>query len=94
MVTILTQLSEAIEWLQTYHSLLWYRCVFNPEIKCDYISSNIAGSFNNLIRDHKELPVAADIADKIREIIMQLWNKRRNVGYKLPKGRILLAYYT
>ena len=36
-----------VQWLQANHKLLWYRCDFNPEIKCDYITSNIAESFNN-----------------------------------------------
>ena len=87
MATILTQSLEAVKWLQTHHNLLRYMCAFNPEIKCDYITSNIAEPFNNWIRDHKDLPVA----DKIREMIMQLWNKRRNVGCRLPEGRILPA---
>jgi hypothetical protein len=38
---------DAVKWLQTNHKLLWYRCAFNPEIKCDYITSNIAETFNN-----------------------------------------------
>ena len=72
----------------SHHKLLWYRCGFNPEIKCDYITSNIAESFNNWIRDIKDLPVA-DLADKIREMIKVLWNKRRAIAYWLPEGRIL-----
>jgi hypothetical protein len=34
-------------WLKEYHSLLWYRSGFNPVIKCDYITNNIAEVFNN-----------------------------------------------
>lgn len=82
--------SETVKWLQTNHKLLWYRCGFNPEIKCDYMTSNVAESFNNRIRDHKDLLVA-DLADKIREMIMVKWNKRRNIAYRLPEGRILPA---
>ncbi|XP_066358573.1 uncharacterized protein [Miscanthus floridulus] len=87
---MVSESAEAVKWLQTNHKLLWYRCAFNPEIKCDYITSNIAESFNNWIRDYKDLPVA-DLADKIREMIMVLWNKRRNIAYRLPEGRILPA---
>ena len=87
---MVSESSEAVKWLQTNHKLLWYRCGFNLEIKCDYITSNIAKSFNNWIRDHKDLPIA-DLADKIREMIMVLWNKRKNIAYRLPKGRILPA---
>jgi len=79
-----------VQWLQANHKLLWYRCDFNPEIKCDYITSNIAESFNNWIRDHKDLPVA-DLADKNREMIMVLWNKRRIIANRLLEGRILPA---
>jgi transposase-like protein len=79
MAIIMTQSPEAVKWLQTHHKLLWYRCGFNPDIKCNYITSNIAESFNNWIRDHKDFPMA-DLADKIRETIMPLWNKRRNIA--------------
>ena len=80
-----------MKWLQTHHNLLWYRCAFNSEIKCNYITSNIAESFNNWIRDHKDLLHVADLANKIREMVMQLWNKKINAGYRLPQGRILPA---
>jgi hypothetical protein len=87
---IRSQSPAAVQWLRDHHNLLWYRSGFNPEIKCDYITSNIAESFNNWIRDHKDLPVA-DLADKIREMIMVLWNKRRTIAHRLPAGRILPA---
>jgi hypothetical protein len=40
-------ISGAKAWLKEYHSLLWYRSGFNPAIKCDYITNNIAEVFNN-----------------------------------------------
>ena len=79
---------QSIQLLQANHKLLWYMCGFNPEIKCDYITSNIAESFNNRIRDIKDLPVA-DLANKVREMIMVQWNKRRAIAYRLSEGRIL-----
>lgn len=88
MAAILNESEEVLKWLKDYHKLLWYRCAFNPEIKCDYITNNIAEVFNNWIRDIKDLPVA-ELADKVREMIMKLWNKRRNIGDTLPAGRIL-----
>uniref|UniRef100_A0A8R7RBU8 SWIM-type domain-containing protein n=1 Tax=Triticum urartu TaxID=4572 RepID=A0A8R7RBU8_TRIUA len=66
------------------------RCVFNPDIKCDYITNNVAEVFNNWIRDIKDLPVA-ELVDKIRVMIMLLWRKRRRIGERLPPGRILPA---
>jgi transposase-like protein len=87
---MLSESEAVVQWLRTNHNLLWYRCGFNLEIKCEYITSNIAESFNNWIRDHKDLPVA-DLVDKIREMIMVLRNKRRNIAYRLPEGRIFPA---
>jgi len=37
------------DWLREYHNLKWMRCAFNPEIKCDYITNNVAEVFNNWI---------------------------------------------
>jgi hypothetical protein len=90
MASILNESTEVLKWLQANHKLKWYRCAFNTEIKCDYITNNLAEVFNNWIRDIKDLPVA-ELADKVREMIMQLWNKRRNIGSMLPEKRILPA---
>jgi hypothetical protein len=56
-------------WLRWNHPLLWYRSVFNTNIKCDYITNNIVKIFNNWVKDHKHLPVY-ELADKIRVKIM------------------------
>ncbi|XP_037465458.1 uncharacterized protein LOC119337427 isoform X4 [Triticum dicoccoides] len=90
MAAIIKQSDEVWKWLSQYHTLKWMRCVFNPDIKCDYITNNVAEVFNNWIRDIKDLPVA-ELADKIREMIMLLWRKRRRIGERLPPGRILPA---
>jgi hypothetical protein len=80
---------DVVHWLDKYHLLLWYRGGFNPEIKCDYVTNNIAESFNNWIKDIKDLPVC-ELADKIREKIMELFHRRRKIGQKL-QGKILSA---
>jgi hypothetical protein len=76
--------------MKQFHSLLWYRCGFNPEIKCDFITNNLAEVFNNWIRGIKDLPVA-ELADKVRDMIMILWSKRRRIAERLPTGKILPA---
>jgi hypothetical protein len=43
--------------------------------------------FNNWIKDQKDLPVC-DLADKIREKLMDLYHRRRKIGEKL-KGKVL-----
>lgn len=46
------------------------------------MTSNIAESFNNWIREIWDLPVV-ELADKIREMIMVLFHKRRKIGERL-----------
>jgi hypothetical protein len=76
-----------LTWMKWNHPLLWYRSGFNMDIKCDYITNNIAEVFNNWIKDHKDLPVC-ELADKIIVKIMKLFFKRRRIGEKLG-GKIL-----
>lgn len=78
---------EVLPWLDNHHKFLWMRSAFNPIFKCDYITNNLAECFNNWIKDWKDLPVC-ELADKIREKLMVLWRKRRQIGQKL-NGRIL-----
>nr|AGR45850.1 mutator-like transposase [Zea mays] len=80
---------DAKTWLERNHKLKWMRSEFNIEIKCDYITNNLAECFNNWIKDYKDLPVH-ELADKIRQMTMVLWNKRRLIGERLH-GRILPA---
>ena len=58
------------------------RYAFNPNIKCDYITSNLAEVFNNWIKDWKDFFVV-ELADKLREMIMVLWAKRRKISERL-----------
>ena len=90
MTAIFNESGEIWKWFTNNHKLLWYRCRFNPKIKCDFITNNLAEVFNNWIRDIKDLPVA-ELADKVREMIMVLWSKRRRLADRLPSGRILPA---
>ena len=80
--------NEFASWLNTHHSLLWYRSGFNTAIKCDHINNNLAESFNNKVKDLKDLPVH-DMVDQIRIMIMRLWELRGKIanileGDKLP----------
>lgn len=51
----LLDIQMGMAFVKLVHTLKWPRCVFNPDIKCDHISSNIGGVFNNWIRDIMEL---------------------------------------
>ncbi|CAA0839026.1 Unknown protein [Striga hermonthica] len=77
------------EWLEQHHKLKWFRSGFNLAIKCDYVTNNVAEVFNKWIKVIKDLPVC-ELADKLREMIMVLWHKRRKIGQRL-QGKILPA---
>ncbi|KAE8776822.1 hypothetical protein D1007_50473 [Hordeum vulgare] len=75
-------------WLNTYHSLLWYRSGFNTAIKCDHINNNLVESFNNKVKQLKDFPVH-DMVDQIMIMLMRLWELRKKIadclqGDKLP----------
>jgi predicted Rdx family selenoprotein len=61
---------------------LWYRLGVNTTIKCDHINKNLAESFNNRIKDLKDLPVH-DMVVQIRITTMRLWELRARIGDKL-----------
>uniref|UniRef100_A0A453A7R6 Uncharacterized protein n=1 Tax=Aegilops tauschii subsp. strangulata TaxID=200361 RepID=A0A453A7R6_AEGTS len=81
MTKVFEASEKAYPYLRDYHNLLWMRCMFNPDIKCDYINNNLAECFNYWVREIKDLPIV-QLADKIREMIMDLFRKRRMIGEK------------
>ena len=74
-------------WMKTYHSLLWYRSGFNTAIKCDHINNNLAESFNNRVKDFKDLLVH-DMVDQIRIMITRMWELRRRLGDALQGDKL------
>jgi hypothetical protein len=74
--------TKIAEYLDQHHKFIWYRSGFDTSIKCDYITNNMAEVFNNWIKDHKDLPVC-DLADKIREMTMELFHRRRRISERL-----------
>jgi hypothetical protein len=79
--------TEFASWLQTYNSLLRYRSGFNTAIKCDHINNNLAESFNNKVKELKDLPVY-DMVDQIRVMIMRLWELRKMIGDVLQGDKL------
>lgn len=63
--------------------------MFSSEIKCDYVNNNLAVCFNSWIKNIKDLPVAY-LVDRLRQMTMELWKKRRKIADKLS-GNILPA---
>jgi hypothetical protein len=60
---------------------------FNTAIKCDYINNNLAESFNNKVKELKDLHVH-DMVDQIRVMIMQLWELRKRIGDVLQGDKL------
>lgn len=60
--------AKIAQYLDQHHKFLWYMSGFNPAIKCDYITNDMAKVFNNWIKYHKYHPVC-DLTKKIREMI-------------------------
>jgi transposase-like protein len=61
MKEVIQACSDVLPWLETYHPLKWMRSGFNPAIKCDYITNNLAESFNNWIKDYKASKVGKGV---------------------------------
>jgi hypothetical protein len=78
---------EAMQRLEDNHKHLWKRYQFSETSKVDYVTNNIAESFNSWIRTEKSLPVIP-LFDKIRQMIMEKMDLRRRIAYKLC-GKIL-----
>jgi hypothetical protein len=78
---------EAIAYLKKQHNCLWTRSKFSSITKVEYVSNNLAEVFNNWIRDKKQLAIV-ELADKYREMAMQMRAKRRKVADGL-QGTIL-----
>jgi hypothetical protein len=77
----------ATTYVRKWHNRLWSRSQFSTICKVDYVTNNLAESFNNWIKHHKSLNLD-DFFDKARQLIMILWNRRRKVAKKLD-GLIL-----
>jgi hypothetical protein len=66
---------------------LWTRHLFSEASKSDYVTNNIAETFNSWIRHEKSLPVI-DLMDRIRQMCMDKMYLRRKIARKL-EGKVL-----
>ena len=77
----------ATQYLRQWHTRLWTRSQFSTASKVDYVTNNLAESFNNWIKDYKSLNLD-DLMDRIRQLLMQKWNRRRKIS-NILEGLIL-----
>jgi len=78
---------NAIKWIEQTHKHLWNRWKFSHASKCDYVTNNIAETFNSWIRMEKSQSVIS-LMDRIRQMIMEKNAARRTLAEKL-NDRIL-----
>jgi transposase-like protein len=71
----------ATDYLSRCHKKLWTRSQFRTICKVDYVTNNLAESFNNWIKRYKSMNLD-DLMDKIRQLFMMKWNK----GEKLKRN--------
>jgi hypothetical protein len=70
------------KYLKDHHSTLWSRSKFSEGIKCDFITNNLAESWNKWVKDVKDLPIC-ELAYTLRTKFMELYAKRRKIGDRL-----------
>jgi hypothetical protein len=80
---------DVVDYLNEHHNHLWSRSMFSTKTKCDYVNNNLAECFNSWIKNIKDLPIV-DLVDRLRQMTMELWEKRRKIADKLS-GNILPA---
>jgi hypothetical protein len=73
---------EAMKWIHRSHKHLWTRHLFSEANKCDYVTNNIAETFNSWIRHEKSLHVV-NLMDRIRQLCMEKMFLRRKIANNL-----------
>ncbi|WVZ74472.1 hypothetical protein U9M48_022651 [Paspalum notatum var. saurae] len=76
---------DALDYLDTYHNRIWYRCAFSKKSKCDYLTNNVSESFNSQIKKLKGL-LLHELVDGIREMIMEKRYLRKKIGRLMQDG--------
>ena len=78
---------DAMIYLADNHKKLWTRSQYRTTSKVDYVTNNLAESFNKWIKLEKSKHLD-DLLDTIRQKILIKWNHRKRVAMKFT-GKIL-----
>jgi hypothetical protein len=65
--------------------------MFSTKTKCDYVNNNLAECFSSWIENIKDLPIV-DLVDRLRQMIMELWEKRKKIADKLILPAIMINF--
>jgi transposase-like protein len=71
---------KAIAYLNLNHPYLWSRSKFSDHSKVDYINNNFSESFNNWVKNVKDLQIL-EMHDKIRQMIITKFELRKKDSY-------------
>ncbi|KAK1668057.1 hypothetical protein QYE76_056216 [Lolium multiflorum] len=77
------------EYLDEHHGRVWSRSQFNEICKVDYVTSNLAESFNSKVKSLKGL-MMWQIFDKIRQMIMIKIDLRQRIASTKYAGHLML----
>jgi len=77
------------EYLDEHHGRVWSRSQFNEICKVDYVTSNLAESFNAKVKSLKGL-MLWQIFDKIRQMIMIKIDLRQRIAATKYVGHLML----
>ncbi|KAK1617284.1 hypothetical protein QYE76_022801, partial [Lolium multiflorum] len=77
------------EYLDEHHGRVWSRSQFNEICKVDYVTSNLAESFNSKVKSLKGL-MLWQIFDKIRQMIMIKIDLRQRIASTNYVGHLML----
>ena len=69
----------AMVYLQQNYKKLWTRSQFGVTSKIDYVTNNLAESFNNWIKGEKGWHLD-DLLDTIKQKLLIKWNHRRKIA--------------
>ena len=73
---------KAMKWIEDNHRHLWAKWKFSHANKCDYITNNIAETFNSWIRHEKSLPVIP-LLERLRQMIMEKQDIRKTLSSRM-----------
>ena len=87
MARIQEKCPDAIAYLDENHPYLWSRSKFSDHCKVDYINNNLSESFNNWVKEVKDLQIV-EMHDNIRRMIIAKFELRRKIAESM-EGKII-----
>ena len=79
MARIQEKCPDAIAYLDENHPYLWSRSKFSDHCKVDYINNNLSESFNNWVKEVKDLQIV-EMLDTIRRMIIAKFELRSKIA--------------